>query len=165
MPENKEKEEETPGTQQTQGTPGTVGAIKAELEEERKAKAALAEKDRLVADLQAHLGEARQATESLRAEGVAMSDRYSKAVSRYLEMARALNSAIPGDVIAGSTIEEIDTSVAKAKAIAESVERVLEARAKEARVPAGAPTRGEIPLEGLSPREKIAAGIQQGSQR
>jgi hypothetical protein len=51
--------------------------------------------------------------------------------------------------------------VKKAKAIANAVKANLEAQAKEAKVPAGAPTRGEISLEGLSPREKIAAGIQQ----
>jgi hypothetical protein len=35
----------------------------------------------------------------------------------------------------------------------------MEAQAREAKVPAGAPPRGEISLEGLSPKEKIAAGI------
>jgi hypothetical protein len=161
MPENEEPQE----TQNTQGTPETLEAIKAQLEEEKKAKAAveagLSEKDALIADLQARLNEAEQAAQALRAEGVAMSEARDQAVVRYLAAARALNPSIPEDVIAGGTIEEIDASVEKAKAIADSVRTTLEAQAKEAKVPAGAPTRGEISLEGLSPREKIAAGLTQ----
>ena len=76
-------------------------------------------------------------------------------------MARALNPTIPGDVIAGATIDEIDASVAKALSIAGAVKANLEAEAKKAKVPAGAPARTEISLEGLSAREKITAGIKQ----
>ena len=81
--------------------------------------------------------------------------------SKYLDAVKLANPTIPGDVIAGGTIEDIDASVAKAVSIATAVKANLEAQAKEAKVPAGAPTRGEISLEGLTPREKIAAGIQQ----
>jgi uncharacterized protein YhaN len=179
MPEEK-KDEGTQETQRTQGTPANPGgapefngvsntedleAIKAELDEEKKAKAAaeavLAEKDARISELEASLSEAKQAAESLRAEGVAISEARDQAVSKYLEAARALNFTIPKDVIIGGTIAEIDASVEKAKAIADAVKATLEAQAKEAKVPAGAPTRGEISLEGLSPREKIAAGLTQ----
>lgn len=157
--------EENEETQNAQGTLETLEAIKAELEEEKKAKAAteaaLAEKDVLIADLQAQLSEAQQAARSLRAEGVAISEARDQAVSKYIAAARAFNPTIPEDFIAGMTIEEIDASVQKAKAIADAVKATLEAQAKEAKVPAGAPTRGEISLEGLSPREKIAAGLTQ----
>jgi hypothetical protein len=161
-------EEKTQETQETTNEVSTLEdlqAIKAELEEEKKAKAAaeavLADKDALIADLQAQLSEAEQAARSLRAEGVAISEARDQAVAKYLAAARTLNPTIPEDVISGQTIEEIDTSVRKALSIADAVKTVLEAQAKEAKVPAGAPTRGEISLEGLSPREKIAAGIQQ----
>jgi len=164
MPEN----EETQETQETQNTAPEVEdleAIKAQLEEEKKAKAAaeasLVEKDNRIAELEASLSEAQQTAESLRAEGVAISEANAQAVSKYLDVVRAANSTIPQDIIAGDTIEEIDASLAKATTIAESVKANLEAQAKEAKVPAGAPTRGEISLEGLTPREKIAAGIQQ----
>jgi len=76
-------------------------------------------------------------------------------------MAEALNPAVPEGIIAGETIEEIDSSVEKGRAIVESVKKAMEAEASMAKVPAGAPARGGISLEGLSPREKIAAGIQQ----
>jgi len=86
---------------------------------------------------------------------------HGQAVSKYLDVVRSANPTIPQDVIVGDTIEDIDAALAKAVTIAESVKSSLEAQAKETRVPAGAPTRTEISTEGLSPREKIAAGIQQ----
>jgi len=172
-------ENETQDTQNTQGTPETPEVIKAELGEEKRAEAAaeatLADKAKRIVELQAEgealraeqsnllasLSEVKRASEAAVAELSQIKEAHAKAVSKYLEAARALNSTIPKDVIAGQTIEEIDASVEKAKAIADAVKANLEAQAKEAKVPAGAPTRGEISLEGLSPREKIAAGIQQ----
>jgi hypothetical protein len=160
MPEDNETQE----TQEPQGTPETLEAIKAQLEEEKKAKAvaeaSLPEKDARIAELEASLSEAQQSAESLRAEGVAISEAHAQAVAKYLDVVRLANPTIPQAIIVGETIEEIDASVEKVKAIASAVKANLEAQAKEAKVPAGAPARGEISLEGLSPREKIAAGIQ-----
>jgi septal ring factor EnvC (AmiA/AmiB activator) len=178
MPEEKKEEhqaQETPGgAPESDGSPGSEGldAIKAELEEERKARAAvdaaLAEKDALIADLQAQVSEVLSLSEtkakeleSTTAELAQLRETHSQAVAKYLDAVKLANPAIPGDVIAGQTIEDIDGSVRKATAIAAAVEADLEARAREARVPAGAPARGEISIDGLSPREKIAAGIQQ----
>ena len=160
-------------------TPETLEAIKAQLEEEKQAKAAaeaaLAEKDTRITELQAEgealraeqsnlqasLSEAKTGSEAAAAELASTREANTQAVAKYLDVVRLANPAIPQDIIAGDTIEDIDASLAKATTIAESVRANLEAQAKEARVPAGAPTRGEISLEGLSPREKIAAGIQQ----
>jgi len=171
--------EETQETQNTQGTPETLEAIKAQLEEEKEAKvaaeASLAEKDTRIAELQAEgealraeqsnlqasLSEAKSGSEAAAAELTQVKEANTQAVAKYLGAVRVANPTIPQDIIAGDTIEEIDASLAKATTIAESVRANLEAQAKEAKVPAGAPTRGEISLEGLTPREKIAAGIQQ----
>lgn len=151
--------------QNTQGTQETTEAIRAQLEEEKKVKAAteasLAEKDNRIAELEASLREVKTGSEAAAAELSQIKEAHSKAVAGYLDAVRLANPAIPRDIIVGDTIEEIDASLARATTIAESVRANLEARAKEARVPAGAPTRGEISVEGLSPREKIAAGIQQ----
>jgi len=158
-----DKIQETGGSTNEVSTSEDVEAIKAELEEEKKAKAAaeaaLAEKDKRIAELQASLNVVQQASEAAATELSQVKEAQAKAVSKYLEAARALHSTIPEGVIVGQTIEEIDASVEKAKAIADAVKATLEAQAKEAKVPAGAPARGEISLEGLSPREKIAAGI------
>ena len=178
--DEEKKEEETQETPETQGTPGNPGgapesdgassaaaleAIKAELEEERQAKTAaetaLAEKDALISDLQAQLAHATQGSDATTAELTQVKDAHTRAVAKYLDAVKLANPTIPGEVIAGDTIEAIDTSVAKATAIAGAVKASLEAQAKETRVPAGAPPRGEIAIEGLSPKEKIAAGIKQ----
>ena len=164
--------EETQGTQNTQVTPETMEAIKAQLDEEKKARAAdeasLAEKDDRIAELRAErsnllasLSEAQQGSTVAADELAQVKEANARAVAKYLDAVRLANPTIPQDIIAGGTIEEIDASVQKATAIAESVKASLEAQAKEAKVPAGAPTRGEISIEGLSPREKIATGIQQ----
>jgi YbbR domain-containing protein len=149
----------------TAPTAEDLAAIKAQLDDEKKAKAAaeaaLATRDARIAVLETELSEAKTnlalTTDQL-TDSVKLAD---QAVSRYLDVVKLANPAIPGDVITGASIEEIDASLAKASSIATAVKANLEAQAKQAKVPAGAPTRGEIPLEGLSPREKIAAGILQ----
>jgi len=169
--ENKENLENSEASQKTNEVSTVEGleAIKAQLEEEKKAKAAaeafLTEKDGRIAELEASLSEAKQGSEAATAELTRVKEAQAQAVSKYLDAVRLANPAIPRDIITGDTIEEIDASLAKATTIAESVKANLEAQAKEARVPAGAPPRGEISLEGLTPREKIAAGIEQGKQR
>jgi chromosome segregation ATPase len=178
-PEEKKDPQENPGgSPESDGasTPEDLDAIKAQMEEEKKAKAAadqalsdvsarLADKDTRIAQLEASLSEVKRGSEAAAAELSQLKEAHSKAVSKYLDAVRVANSTIPQDIITGQTIEEIDAAVEKAQSIATAVKASLEAQAKEARVPAGAPTRGEISLEGLTPREKIAAGIQQGSQR
>ena len=167
MPESEQpKEPQNPGAPpETNGAavPPEVEAIKAQLEEERKAKAAaeaaLATKDAHIAQLEASLSEAKKGSEAAAAELTSVKEAHTTAVTKYLDAVKLANPTIPGDVIAGSSIEEIDASLARASTIAGAVKANLEAEAKEAKVPAGAPPRGEISLEGLSPREKIAAGI------
>ncbi|MGQ9676546.1 MAG: hypothetical protein ACUVX1_12865 [Chloroflexota bacterium] len=175
-----EQDKEQPEPEETQGqpenppappesntspTPDQIDAIKAELEEERKARAeadtALAQKDARIAELEASLSEAKKASEATTTELSQLKQAHEQAVAKYLDAVRLANPTIPAEVIAGTTIAEIDASVDKAKAIADSVKKTLEAQAKEAKVPAGAPARGQISLEGLSPREKIAAGLTQ----
>ena len=159
---------ETPETQETQNTapaPEDLEAIKAQLEDIKGQTLVLEQtiedKDTHIAELEASLSEATKGSEATAGELTQVREAHSKAVAKYLDVVRTANSTIPQDIIAGQTIEEIDASVEKAQAIANAVKANLEAQAKEAKVPAGAPTRGEISLEGLSPREKIAAGIQQ----
>ena len=157
----------------------TLEAIKAQLKEADEARisweTAAAEKDTRIAELQAEgealraeqsnlqasLSEAKTGSEAAAAELASTREAKDMAVAKYLGMAKALNPNIPEGILAGETIEEIDTSVEKGKAIVESVTKAMEAEAAAIKVPAGAPTRGEIALEGLTPREKIAAGIHQ----
>lgn len=147
-----------------------VEAIKAQLEEEQQAKAALEEtmaaRDARIAELEGELtglteqleGKTKELEESA-AKLANVSGSLDTAVAKYLGVAKALNPAIPVDIIGGGTIEEIDVSVDKGKAIVEAVRKAMEAEAAAGKVPAGAPERGGISTEGMTPREMIAAGI------
>ena len=172
--------DETQETQEAQNeasTPEDVAAIKAQLDaEQNKAEVArneaisaleqaVAEKDAAISDLEAKrsgletaLSEAKKESEAITA---ALKEARDQAVSKYRDMAKALNPTIPQDIIVGETIEEIDASIEKGKALVASVKQYVEAEAAAAKVPAGAPTRTTISLEGMSPKEKIAYGIQQ----
>jgi hypothetical protein len=143
---------EKEATQQAQVTQSTQ-ATQATLE------LALAAKDARLAELETKLSEAQRLSEAAAAELAQARQAHGQAVAKYLDAVKLANPTIPGDVITGSTIEDIDASLQKATAIAGAVKATIEAQAKEARVPAGAPPRTEISPEGLSPREKIAAGI------
>jgi chromosome segregation ATPase len=169
MPPEEKKPEQPQGTPvaapetNSAPTPEELAAMKAELDEEKKAiaaaKTAITDRDKRITELQASVSVVQQAGETAMAELTEAKQAYGKAVAKYLEMTKAANPTIPPDVITGVTIEEIDATVAKALSIATAVKASLEAQAREAKVPAGAPPRGEISLEGLSPKEKIAAGI------
>ena len=163
--------QQTPATPETQGTQQTQETLKAQLEDEQKANATLKEamekKDFTIADLEtkrgdleAALSEAKQGSEASTAELASAKEARDQAVTKYLGMAKATNPHVPGDMISGETIEEIDASVEKGKGLVAAVKKTLESEAAAAKVPAGAPTRGES-TEGMSSKELIAAGIKQ----
>ncbi len=146
-------------------------AIKAQLEEERKARAEIEEammgKDTRIAELESQLSEAKQSSEVFAAELASVKeakDQLAEALTvakgKYLEMSKALNPSIPEGIISGESIEEIDQSIERGKVIVEAVRTNVESEAAATKVPAGAPIRGGILFEGMSPREKIAYGIQ-----
>jgi hypothetical protein len=155
----------TPENSNNAPTDDELEAITAQLEEEQKAKAAaealLTEKDGRIAELEASLSQEQSDRELALADLAATREANAAAVARYLDAVKAANPTIPRDVITGDTIEDIDASLAQATAIAERVRARLENEVKGTKVPAGAPARTGIDIEGLSPREKIAIGVQQ----
>jgi len=175
MEDNQTQEDPQNGTQQTQGTPETqnedIAAVKAQLEqaevardEANKAKAtleeAMAEKDAKLAELETALSEAKRGSEASTAELASVKEARDEAVSKYLGMAKASNPQVPQDMISGETIAEIAASVEKGKGLVSAVKKTLDSEAAAAKVPAGAPTRGET-TEGMSNKEMIAAGLRQ----
>jgi len=138
--------------------------IKAELAAERatlaEAQATLTEKDDTIAKLEASLATLQQGFDDNAAALAQVQQANTTAIGKYLEAVRGANTALPADVIAGDTIEAIDASVGQAQAIADAVRTSLADEAKKGKVPAGAPTR-VINLDGLTPKEKIALGLQQ----
>ena len=163
---NQEDQEnkEVPENQDKAPTAEDIAAVKAQLEEEQKAKTtleeAMAEKDARLAELDAALSEAKSQSEASTAELASVKEARDQAVTRYLGMAKASNPQVPGDMISGETIEEIDASVEKGKGLVSAVKKTLESETAAAKVPAGAPTRGET-TEGMDNKEMIAAGLRQ----
>jgi len=163
---NKEDQEikEVQEDQDKAPTAEDIAAVRAQLEEEQKAKTtleeAMAEKDAKLAELETALSEAKQGSEASTAELASVKEARDQAVSKYLGMAKASNPQVPGDMITGETIEEIDASVEKGKGLVSAVKRTLESETAAAKVPAGAPTRGET-TEGMSNKDMIAAGLRQ----
>ena len=147
-----------PESPETQQTPAVEG------DEEEKTRAALeqaiTERESRITELEKALGEVQRHSEASAAEIASLKEARDQAVSKYLSMAKALNPAIPEGIIGGETIEEIDQSIEKSKAIVEAVKQALKSEASAASVPAGAPPRGGVSTESLSPREKIAYAIQ-----
>ena len=151
-------------------TPDELETIKAQLEEEKALRAAvelaLDEKDARIAQLEADIN---QVTETLNGKTAEMEEAATRlsnvssvltdAVSKYLEVTRTSNPTVPPDIITGNTIEEIDQSIEQGKSIVATVRETIETEVAAGIVPAGAPVRGEIGLEGMTAREKISAGI------
>ena len=163
---NKETKEnnEAPEDQDKVSTPEELETIKAQLQEADEARSALeqamAEKDARLADLNAALSEAKSQSEASAADLASVKEARDQAVTKYLGMAKASNPQVPEDMISGETIEEIDASVEKGKGLVSAVKKTLESETAAAKVPAGAPTRGET-TEGMSNKEMIAAGLRQ----
>jgi chromosome segregation ATPase len=80
---------------------------------------------------------------------------HSQAVARYREQVLVSNPEVPGDLIKGESISELDTSLESARGVVEQVKAGIAAAAAAARVPAGAPLRTGPGIEAMSPREKI----------
>jgi prefoldin subunit 5 len=108
----------------------------------------LAEKDSEIASLTQALNEANQAIDELNQVIV-------KAVAAYKEMVVLANPGLLPEMITGDSVEEVDESVKKARAVMERVRQEMEAEAAKTRVPAGAPPRSAPDLSGLTAREKI----------
>ena len=69
------------------------------------------------------------------------------------------NPEVLAELISGDTIETVNESLEKAKALVSKVRQGLEAEVASAKIPAGAPQRTPPDLSALSPREKIQYAI------
>ena len=85
---------------------------------------------------------------------------YDEAVTAYRKLAVSSNSIFTEELITGSTIAEVDASMQKVTGLAEGIRIKLEAELRTIVIPAGAPERSGPDTSGMSPREKIKAGIQ-----
>jgi uncharacterized coiled-coil protein SlyX len=120
-----------------------------------KLEQGLAEKEAGIAGLKEALEEARRTIDEL---GQAL----SAAVAAYKETVVQANPGLLPEMITGDTIDEVDASVKKARAVMEKVRQEMEAEAAKTRIPSGAPPRSAPDLSALSPREKIKYAIEGG---
>ena len=83
----------------------------------------------------------------------------NEVVTGYKTLVINSNPDIIDDLIYGDTVESINESLEKAKALISRVRQGVEAEISMVKVPAGAPERSSLDLSTLSPVEKIRYAI------
>ncbi len=160
-----EKEQEKNEEVESDGEDGANSGGESELLEQEvkslksmilKLEQSLTEKDVEIDGLKQALDEAKQTIDEL---GQAV----SRAVAAYKESVVQANPGLLPEMITGDTIDEVDESVKKARAVMEKVRQEMETEAARTRVPSGSPPRSPLDLSGLSAREKIQYAIRGSS--
>lgn len=125
-------------------------------------EAALAEKNSRISGLEQALAERdeqinslKQSLAELEAKLTELKDGQAQAIASYRELVVSSNPDLPEELISGDSVEEIDKSLAGARALIDRVRQRLETEIAGARIPAGAPLRTPTDLSALSPQEKI----------
>ena len=128
-------------------------------EELAKANARLVELEQAVASKDSEIATLKQAEAELEGRLTTVSNSLAEAVTSYKTMAIQANPEVIEELVSGDTIESINESLNKAKALVSKVRQGLETEISLAKVPAGAPERTSPDLSALSPREKIQYAI------
>jgi hypothetical protein len=136
-----------------------AGALQAVAEKNARIGALEAEVQALQAageTLVANLDEAKKAAAAAENRGTEFQ---GIALAKYREALIEGHPDIPSQLIHGSSIEELYSSVDAGKEVVAQIREGLREEVGAVVVPAGSPERSGIKLEGMSAREKIAAGI------
>ena len=173
-----ENQNANPGQPESGGnghsTPEEIEEIRAQLAAEQDARfaaetvrdeaaATIAERDARIAALEAQLNESKDTLDAATADIEVRNDAYQDAVARLADALRKANPNIPPELIQGDTPGELEASAEAAVALVRKVREQLDAERGAVRVPAGAPPADTPSLDGLTARDKIAAGIQHPS--
>jgi uncharacterized coiled-coil protein SlyX len=119
----------------------------------------LAAKDSRIAELEQAVADRDSQIAALNQSLAELESRLSQAVASYKALVVKSNPAVPEELIAGDSIEEIDHSLANAQVLIERVRQELEVEIAAAKIPAGAPLRAPLDFSALSPKEKIQYAI------
>ncbi len=121
--------------------------------------------------MQAELAARDERVSALEEQVITLERELSTTVSRYRLALLDTAPEVPGDLVAGETAEELESSLAKAKGLVEQVRnRLLEGMESTSQeteqpgpgIPAGAPPRTLNDASAdLTPREKITLGLEQ----
>jgi uncharacterized coiled-coil protein SlyX len=149
MEEKAKTQEENMIDEEEQNSKNEPGILKTRIDELEKTTT---EKDFKINGLEQKLAESsRQQKET--------DNRLAAAVHSYRTLIMGNNAEIPAELITGNSIEEIDKSLANAKALVTRIRQGLENETAATRIPSGAPVRTEADISGLSPIEKIKYAI------
>ena len=156
-----------------------LSAVREELEEARaeleRLQVTAADREARAVHLEGEAGELRQQLDAARGETArrdeelsALSERaqtletqVTHAGQRYRELALERSPELPGELVTGTTVEEVDEAIARARETVSKVRGHLESQAQAGRVPVGAPQRSGPDLSALSAEEKIELGLRQ----
>ncbi|MBM4432382.1 MAG: hypothetical protein FJ025_00060 [Chloroflexi bacterium] len=119
----------------------------------------LAQKDEKIGLAESKIAELEKALADSEKKLNNTSNALSQAIANYKVMVIRSNPGIIEELIVGNSIEEINSSLEKAKTIIIKVRKDVEEEIASSRVPAGAPQRTSTDLSALSPREKIQYAI------
>jgi hypothetical protein len=114
----------------------------------------VAEQETRLTEYGAELDEVRGAFET---QGTSLRD----AVARLREAMLEREPDLPGDIVTGETVNDLDAAIQRARETVAQVRQHLEHQAQTQRIPAGAPIRGAPDTSALSPGEKIRLGLRQ----
>jgi uncharacterized coiled-coil protein SlyX len=155
----KSEPSEFPDNGQNQEQEPDGGELAARL---AQSEAALAEKSSQLSELEQALTERdeqitslKQSVAELETKLTELTDSRSQALASYRALVISSNPDLPEELIAGESVEEIDKSLAGARALIDRVRERLEMEIAGSRIPAGAPLRAPLDLSALSPQEKI----------
>lgn len=98
--------------------------------------------------------------EAMQAELDELRSELAQAVERYRSAVLAAAPDVPGDLVRGATLDEVDESLEAAKRTVTQIRaRVASELGKAEGFPVGSPARDDGNLDGLSASEKIAYGL------
>jgi hypothetical protein len=116
-------------------------------------------------DIEALKGQLAEASTNFEGAKVA----YAYAVEDFKKLVLQANPLFTPDIIGGDTIDAVKTSIEKAGFLVSRVKEGLEAQASALSqlsvVPAGAPARTGLNVEGMSTKEKINLGLEQARKK
>ena len=128
------------------------------LEQDLEAKTSdLQAKNEELTSVQAQLSEKDTGFASLAAEK-------DSAVEAYKDLIRKTNPVIPADMITGTSIADINTSLENAANLVNQIKAKVDENNTNNSVPAGAPGRTEPDISAMSTREKISYGLQKSKK-
>jgi len=129
------------------------------LQELKARESRIAECEQALADKDKELTVLKQAVVESEKKWTEVNNTLAQTIQSYKTVVVKANPEVPVELITGDTIEALNQSLEKARALVDKVRQGIEAEIARAKVPAGAPPRTALDLSALSAREKIQYGI------